>query len=1521
MLFAALLLGCATVPGPFGPLDDLLRNLTFVLIPSPIALSFGGINVTLNTTTCAGVAVDGLGIAVMEPPPPPPPSQRGAAARGDGGAALLMGVVGLAASGITIDCNADLEYVDADTRETVSIDVDIAIGKSSFDATLAFLASPDAIQPGAAPLPTAVNLTACASSWTIDDVAFTGDSPLISLLNALKPVIEATLTTALDDLLCPGIRALTTSVIDPLLRNVSSALRPVVDSEPPPFEATPIPRDSVPLPPSLINNAATLLDWRTSPVLALVDFAVDDVLGGDPRRDPSGLGHGMDLIEPLLAHLFPRGNGSVDLRDLALPLIGKAGALLNLSVALHALRVDGLETLSTLDVVEPYNCGVLPHDNRTTGSGDLPYSTWTRFGADELNVSIELGLTLGPGSAVLGAAVGEYTSTVEIELGLDALDATAIAMAAVDGAALRELKLGSLLSTPIACLLPLLTKGDVGLDFTGLELRSNAMHGPRISGVISTGLDALLASAIEALKVLYGGALSTAVRSVSDGPVRSFLNSIVQLVRSFLPIILPTCPGATAPPAPPSATPIVSFADSPVLDLLSGSISGGDSAIGVDGWLVDINDLVVRSLPALLLRLENIDLIGAGWTALKPNTNTNTRSAAAAAPINSFSTVELTAAHPVPAVALTHEGAAFAINSKNPLYGIVRIAIGNVTLSGIDSFQNLSIFVPPPAISVSSDVDANYTLGNVLTIGSKENPLALSVAISVFFDGAGGVNEGIEIDDVIIIELAADQLALDVPLLLKLVRDNMRNLTMSTLFLADILSGKMPLACALTAVEQLELRALNASLTNATITMRCGGAAGCSSPLLRDGSIEAYLRRSSIGKALTGILDGTLGSGVLIAGVNKLLVETIAGASDRCSRGGVKPPPASSSGLSAEGVGVAVGVGIIGGGLLILLIGSAAVLHTYRRLKAQSAKKERAGWLGTSKPKGELRAISSSLAEPLLDSAASATIAGSDGAAVVLPPAAARRQRVKEMCGCNASGVRARSLVCHHAVPWWLRAVMPLVLCVAIVIFATNNLSVGASIDVRIAFAGDEAIKLPPLFAFSLANSVHDMWAARVYVLALLIAIFSGGWPYLKILLMLAAWLLPFSNESLYLAPATRERLLGWLDALGKWSLIDAYLMILFTCAFRFHIAETYVEPGTDGDVAQWLVADLFVHPHWGLHGFLIATIVSLICSHIIVAAQRAVDAADAERDELEREALEAMSSSSSSYCKEAVLPIDSQPSDGCIPLAETLSSSAASTGDGTLVPAAGTSATARVALRNIACGCKTRWNTSDGFTRVGIVRCDRIGQVLLMACLILALLLFTVGISIDSFGFGFGGLAGLALGESAEAHYSVLSLVGFLSKNDPEVHDGMWFVICVSCCLLSIVIALIISLPAYIRRRSTMPVPPPPTFPPPSSSSSSSSSTTNNNNTPPPLLLARSTSSSHYLCRSFSSYFSRSSGSYQCRSSGSSDSSPPRSASTHGAPLTSSPSLSSQPSSKLNNSSRSSSAVNVIPSTPYFAP
>jgi paraquat-inducible protein A len=73
---------------------------------------------------------------------------------------------------------------------------------------------------------------------------------------------------------------------------------------------------------------------------------------------------------------------------------------------------------------------------------------------------------------------------------------------------------------------------------------------------------------------------------------------------------------------------------------------------------------------------------------------------------------------------------------------------------------------------------------------------------------------------------------------------------------------------------------------------------------------------------------------------------------------------------------------------------------------------------------------------------------------------------------------------------------------------------------------------------YSLPAAVRLMWGQGLYLVAVLIVSFSICFPFLKIGGLLAALLAPLSLDS-------RARLLAVLGALGRWSLLDVFVVML----------------------------------------------------------------------------------------------------------------------------------------------------------------------------------------------------------------------------------------------------------------------------------------------------------------------------------------------------------------------------------------
>jgi hypothetical protein len=163
--------------------------------------------------------------------------------------------------------------------------------------------------------------------------------------------------------------------------------------------------------------------------------------------------------------------------------------------------------------------------------------------------------------------------------------------------------------------------------------------------------------------------------------------------------------------------------------------------------------------------------------------------------------------------------------------------------------------------------------------------------------------------------------------------------------------------------------------------------------------------------------------------------------------------------------------------------------------------------------------------------------------------------------------------------------------------FISSNSSIGASVYAVLYF--QKRIEIPSLFDFGLINSVTDMWKAKVYPLSILIAFFSGIWPYLKLILMLISFITPSSliNKN------KRSTILMILDATGKWSILDSYVMILMLVAFQFHV----VFPKSEL-VPENSVVDVYVDAAYGFVTLLMGTCLSLALSHIITHLHRGLD-------------------------------------------------------------------------------------------------------------------------------------------------------------------------------------------------------------------------------------------------------------------------------------------------------------------------
>jgi len=109
---------------------------------------------------------------------------------------------------------------------------------------------------------------------------------------------------------------------------------------------------------------------------------------------------------------------------------------------------------------------------------------------------------------------------------------------------------------------------------------------------------------------------------------------------------------------------------------------------------------------------------------------------------------------------------------------------------------------------------------------------------------------------------------------------------------------------------------------------------------------------------------------------------------------------------------------------------------------------------------------------------------------------------------------------------------------------------------------------------YSLPHSVVLMWEARLYVIAVLIIGFSIVFPFIKLSALGYIWSVSTSSEQ-------RRRLLRRIDGLGKWSMLDIFVVIIILVLTnkQFFISTT---------------------PLCGIYFFLIAILLSMVTTKCI---------------------------------------------------------------------------------------------------------------------------------------------------------------------------------------------------------------------------------------------------------------------------------------------------------------------------------
>ena len=106
---------------------------------------------------------------------------------------------------------------------------------------------------------------------------------------------------------------------------------------------------------------------------------------------------------------------------------------------------------------------------------------------------------------------------------------------------------------------------------------------------------------------------------------------------------------------------------------------------------------------------------------------------------------------------------------------------------------------------------------------------------------------------------------------------------------------------------------------------------------------------------------------------------------------------------------------------------------------------------------------------------------------------------------------------------------------------------------------------------YSVIAGVHGLWRQGQYVLAIILFFFSIVFPIFKLAVLAFIWFIP-------LAEGKRKKVLHWLGILGKWSMLDVFMVAILIVLVKL------------GPLAK-------VEPQRGLYWFAAAILFSMITS------------------------------------------------------------------------------------------------------------------------------------------------------------------------------------------------------------------------------------------------------------------------------------------------------------------------------------
>ncbi|CAE7511083.1 unnamed protein product [Symbiodinium sp. CCMP2456] len=176
-------------------------------------------------------------------------------------------------------------------------------------------------------------------------------------------------------------------------------------------------------------------------------------------------------------------------------------------------------------------------------------------------------------------------------------------------------------------------------------------------------------------------------------------------------------------------------------------------------------------------------------------------------------------------------------------------------------------------------------------------------------------------------------------------------------------------------------------------------------------------------------------------------------------------------------------------------------------------------------------------------------------------------------------------------VPRGLAVLLPFAIVACLFFLLGSNYLLMAQTFVNLEEAPSYIWNAYAVMVYSLFYSINALYyESDLQAMSWVLLCFSAILPYVKLILMMVSWILP----SRFLPLRLRNFILVLMDDIGKFSLVDVFVVQFLSGVFHLEIAGTSPKPGSDP-----MRMVLRTNEELGFAAFVCATVVSLIIGHL----------------------------------------------------------------------------------------------------------------------------------------------------------------------------------------------------------------------------------------------------------------------------------------------------------------------------------